>query len=114
MAIRLLVPGRVVDSTEVAYEDVYGVKVLVAVGAAEATRSGEQEQTVTLPASIRKEDVVLELDFGKGVRQWSALTQLQEDGVVAPEASRGGLIAELLCLNPARPPSHRMSSSAGG
>jgi hypothetical protein len=90
MAIRLVVTGHVVETPPVPHEEIPGVTVLVTASGGSAARGAGQEQVVTLPDGVMKEDIVLELDLGEGVRQWSALTQLQEDGVATPDALRGG------------------------
>ena len=91
MAIQLVVPGRAVElPPQQPHAEIPGATVLVAVESALGIRGAEQEQIVRLPPEVRKEDVVLEVDLGDGVRQWSALTQLEEDGVAVPQSPRGG------------------------
>ncbi len=90
MAIQLVVPGAVVNAVPEPHAEIPGATVLVEATVAETVRGAQQEQVVTLPPGVAKEDVVVELELGDGVRQWSALTQLQEDGVAVVTPTRGG------------------------
>lgn len=100
MAIQLVVPGRVVETLPVPHREIPGARVLAVATVTGVARAGEKDPTVTLPPDVAKEDVVLELDLGDGVRQWSSLTQLEVDGVAIPETVRDGGVSGAIRILP--------------